>query len=189
MKQYGQVFKLNPDVADVSEKYATVYNNIALLVLGGLEKGGTGCACPENTFIRALITDLVLYKNETLVIDMEAGVEHLGRATVQGVDTLILVLEPSSRSISVGHRIIQMATEIHLKSFKIVINKVKDPSDIEFVHQSFPDLEILGAIPFSEEIQNNERNKVAVLDNAPLPIVQAYTHIVENLVKDQKSNN
>ena len=71
---YGQVFKLNPEVSDVAGKLAVKHKGVELLVLGAVKRGGSGCACPENVFIKALVTDLVLYKSETLIMDMEAGI-------------------------------------------------------------------------------------------------------------------
>jgi CO dehydrogenase maturation factor len=181
IKEYGQIFKMNPDVSDVLEKYATVYDSIPLLVLGGLEKGGTGCACPENNFIRALITDLVLFKDDNLIIDMEAGVEHLGRATAKGVNLMIIVVEPSNASIEIGQRIVQMASEIELTNIKIVANKVRNSDDEEFIRNSFPDQELLGAIPYSEDIQKNERAKSAVIDGLDDELLQKYGEILEKL--------
>jgi len=94
IKQYGQIFKLNPEVSDIADSYAVQHAGVSLLVLGAIERGGSGCACPENVLIRALVADLLLYKNEALVMDMEAGIEHLGRATAQGVDAMLVVVEP-----------------------------------------------------------------------------------------------
>ena len=105
VKQYGQMFKLNPQVSDIADSFAITFKGITLLVLGAVEKGGGGCACPENVLIRALVRDLVLYKDETVVMDMEAGIEHLGRATTQGVDLMITVVEPGQRSIDCAKRL------------------------------------------------------------------------------------
>ena len=88
------------------------------LYLGLFEQGGGGCACPESVLLRALVTDLILYKKETLIMDMEAGVEHLGRATVKGVDLLIIVVEPGQHSVDSTNKIIRMASEIGLSKIK-----------------------------------------------------------------------
>ena len=183
IKQYGQVFKLNPEVSDVVDKYATVYENVALLVLGGLEKGGTGCACPENTFIRALITDLVLFKQETLILDMEAGVEHLGRATIKGVDMIIIVLEPSNRSISTATRIREMAADIGLTNLKVVGNKIMNPQDEAFIQDAFPDLELLGLVPNSPAIRENDRNKRPAIENLEPATLKAYENIMAKIIQ------
>jgi CO dehydrogenase maturation factor len=119
VRQYGQMFKLNPEVADIAEDYALLHNGVALLVLGAIESGGSGCACPESVLIKALVTDLVLHKDEALVMDMEAGVEHLGRGTARGVDTMLVVLEPSRMSFECAERVFRMAGEIDLPNHEI----------------------------------------------------------------------
>jgi CO dehydrogenase maturation factor len=177
-KQSGQIFKLNPEVADLVDKYATLHQGVALVVLGGVERGGAGCACPESVLLQTLVTDLVLFKKEALVMDLEAGVEHLGRATAKAVDTMIVVLEPGQRAFESTQRIIRLATEIGLKQIKIVINKVDDPAQITQIGQAFPDREIIGAIPFSREIRNADRRGVSVLDGLSAEILQKFEAIL-----------
>jgi CO dehydrogenase maturation factor len=162
--QYGKVFKLNPEVSDVADHYAITHNGVSLLVLGAIKTGGGGCACPENTFIRALVTDLVLYKNETLIMDMEAGIEHLGRATAQGVDLMLVVVEPGQRSIDCATTVIRMSKEIGIKKLAFVLNKIASKEDEDFVRQSLPGQEILAVIPYSTSIRNADRDGVSVLD-------------------------
>jgi CO dehydrogenase maturation factor len=164
VKQYGQMFKLNPQVSDIAENYAFMHQNIALLVLGAVEQGGSGCACPENVLIRALVTDLVLYKDEALIMDMEAGVEHLGRATAEGVDTMLIVVEPGQRSIDCAERIIRMCSEIGLGNIQLVANKVDGPGDEQFIRGALPGHDLLGLIPYSDEIRRGDRNGQSVLD-------------------------
>jgi CO dehydrogenase maturation factor len=181
VKQYGQVFKLNPEVSDIVETYATVRNGVALLVLGAVEQGGGGCACPENVMLRALITDLILYKDETLIMDMEAGVEHLGRATARGVDTMIVVIEPGQRSIDTAQRILRMAEEINLPSVRFLANKITDQSDERFLSESLPDQEFLGIIPYSEEIRRADRVGCAVVDHLSPEMVAKFEEILSKL--------
>jgi CO dehydrogenase maturation factor len=157
VKEYGQVFKLNPAVSDVADGYAYNYDGINLLVLGAVRSGGSGCACPENTFIRALVTDLVLYKNEDLIMDMEAGIEHLGRATSSGVDLMIVVVEPGQRSVDSAKTIIRMAQEIGLKNIIVAGNKAADEKDAEFIRKSFSGSEVAAVLPFSSELKNADR--------------------------------
>lgn len=162
--QYGKVFKLNPEVSDVAAQYAYTHNGVSLLVLGAVKTGGGGCACPENTFIRALVTDLVLFKNETLIMDMEAGIEHLGRATAQGVDIMVVVVEPGQRSIDCATTVLRMAKEIGIKKLVYVLNKVTGKDDEDFIRQSLPGQEIIAVIPYSKSIRNADRDGVSVLD-------------------------
>lgn len=181
VKQYGQVFKLNPEVADIVDNFATVHNGIALLVLGAVERGGSGCACPENVLLRALITDLILYKDETIVLDMEAGVEHLGRATAKGVDLMLVVVEPGQRSIESTRRILRMAEEIGLRQIKIVANKIATDEDFARIQQAFPEHEIIGVIPFADEIRRADRDGKSVLDGLSAPILEKLNEITEKV--------
>lgn len=181
VSQYGQIFKLNPEVADISEKYATMQKGVALLVLGAVERGGGGCACPENVLLKALVTDLVLYKNECLIMDMEAGVEHLGRATTRGVDIMLVVVEPGQRSVDCARKVMRLGQEIGLKKFKIVANKVNGSVDEHFVRNSFPELELAGLIPFSDEFRELDRTGKSVLAGISPGLKKCFTEILENL--------
>jgi CO dehydrogenase maturation factor len=164
VKQYGQMFKMNPEVSDIADEYATVHNGVALLVLGAVEAGGSGCACPESVLIQSLVTDLVLYKNEALVMDMEAGVEHLGRGTARGVDVMLVVVEPSRMSVECAERVFRMAAEIGISDIRVVANKITGPEDEDWMRDALPDLEIAAAIPYSTAIRNADRDGRAVLD-------------------------
>ncbi|MBL7104966.1 MAG: P-loop NTPase [Bacteroidales bacterium] len=158
VKQYGQMFKLNPLVSDIADKYATNIHDVALLVLGAVERGGSGCACPENVLLRALVTDLILFKDNALILDMEAGVEHLGRATAKGVDTMIIVVEPGQRSVESSGRIIQMAKDIGIKNIRLVANKIYDDEDEKYIRDAFSDVEFIGIIPYSADIRKADRD-------------------------------
>lgn len=181
VKQYGQMFKLNPEVSDIADTIATVYNGISLLVIGAIEQGGSGCACPENVLIRALVTDLILYKNDMLIMDMEAGIEHLGRATVSGVDTMIVVVEPGQRSIDCANTTKEMAEAIGLKNIQFVANKVMGNEDELFVKEALGLSELLGIIPYSEEIRRADRNGMSVLDNLTDEISGCFVDILDKL--------
>ena len=172
--KYGQVFKLNPEVSDVAEKLAFSHNGVDLLVLGAVKRGGGGCACPENVFIKALVNDLVLFKNETLIMDMEAGIEHLGRATITGVDVMIIVVEPGQRSLDCANNIIRMSKEIGLNKFIIVGNKITNNADKCYIESSeqlamsseqrTKSKEQMLFLPYSEGIRNADRDGVSALD-------------------------
>ena len=184
VSQYGQVFKINPDVADVAERFAYEKDNIALLVLGAVKNGGGGCACPESTFIRALVTDLVLFKNQTLVMDMEAGIEHLGRGTARGVDVMIVVVEPGQRSIDCALNVQRMAQQIGVSRIEYIGNKAANAADEEFIQASLPHA-TLAVIPTSEALRAADRDGVSVLDalqNEPA-LLQQYEAIWDRLQK------
>ena len=181
VNQYGQLFKINPEVGDIADKYAYMHKGIALLVLGAASQGGGGCACPENILISALVTDLVLFKDEALIMDMEAGVEHLGRATVRGVDTMLVVVEPGQRSLDCARRIIRMAGEIGLTNIQFVANKITGAADEQFIREAFPEQRILAVIPFLEELRQADRDGKSVLDGMSTELQSRFQGILDQL--------
>ena len=122
----GGFFKLNPKVDDLPEALSAKLENIKLMRLGGVPKGGHGCICPESTLLRALVTHVVLIRDEVVVMDMEAGIEHLGRGTARAVDRLIVVVEPGRRSIDTAENIRKLAGDIGLDRIAVVGNKVRN---------------------------------------------------------------
>jgi CO dehydrogenase maturation factor len=159
-------FKLNPKVDDLPEKYSLKYNGIRLMVMGRIKQGGTGCYCPENALLQALITHLLLGRDEVVILDMEAGVEHLGRATAKAVDKLIIVVEPGRRSIETAQRIDKLAKEIGLHNIAIVANKVRSQADREFLTSSLPGFEFLGFIPYDQAIVDADLTNRSILDSS-----------------------
>ena len=120
--------------------------------MGGVKKGGSGCICPESVLLRTLVTHMVLLRNEVVVMDIEAGIEHLGRATARGVDKLIVVVEPGRRSIETAQHVKKLAQDLGLHKVAVVGNKIRSRNDEEFLKKNLPDLPILGFIPFSDKI-------------------------------------
>jgi CO dehydrogenase maturation factor len=179
----GQVFKINPEVADVAAKLGVERDGVTLVVLGGIANGGGGCACPENTFVRALVQDLILFKDEILIMDMAAGFEHLGRATAQGVDVMVAVVEPGSRAIECAARIRELAREIGIREFRIVGNKITGPQDEAFIREAFPGDEAIGFIPFAAEIGLADRKRRSVIEGLPENILGVYRAIADALEK------
>lgn len=166
----GIYFKLNPKVDDLPEKYWQELDGIKLMVMGRTRKGGSGCYCPENVLLKALINHLLLARNEVIIMDMEAGIEHLGRATASAVDKLIVVVEPGRRSIETAYTINKLAQDISLQNIVVVGNKVRSQSDREFLISSLPGFEFLGFIPYDQAIVD--------ADLANLPLLDASPHIV-----------
>jgi CO dehydrogenase maturation factor len=164
VKQYGQMFKLNPEVSDIAEKESTQFRSIHLLVLGAVESGGSGCACPESVLLRSLLTDVVLYKDDCVILDMEAGLEHLGRATAKGVDLMLVVVEPGGRAVETAAAVRRMAAEIGLDRVAVIGNKVRDEEDEDFLDRAFPGEDYLGSIPYSDTIRRADREDVPLVD-------------------------
>jgi CO dehydrogenase maturation factor len=150
--RFGGMFKMNPKVDDIPEKYSRQLDGVKLIVMGGVKKGGSGCICPESVLLRTLVTHMVLLRDEVVVMDMEAGIEHLGRATAKGVDRLIVVVEPGRRSIETAEHVRQLAKDLGLDKVAIVGNKVRTDKDKEFLEKNLPDLPILGFMPYDEKV-------------------------------------
>ena len=148
----GGFFKLNPKVDDLPEKLSVEVNGVRLMVLGGVKKGGAGCICPESTLLKNLVRHLVLARDEAIVLDMEAGLEHLGRGTAMAVDRLVVVVEPGRRSVETAHQIQRLANDIGLKKISLLGNKIRSEKDEEFLLSNMPDFEFLGFIPFRGDI-------------------------------------
>jgi CO dehydrogenase maturation factor len=148
----GGFFKLNPKVDDLPEKLSLEVDGVKLMVLGGVKKGGAGCICPESTLLKNLVRHLVLARDEAVVLDMEAGLEHLGRGTAMAVDRLVVVVEPGRRSVETAHQIHRLANDIGLKKISLLGNKIRSDKDREFLVSNMPDFEFLGFIPFRGDI-------------------------------------
>jgi len=164
----GQYFRLNPHVSDLPDAYAVSAAGVRLLVLGGVRGGGKGCACPEGTFLKAMMRHLMLERQEVLLVDMEAGLEFLGRASVMGTDALVAVVEPGRRSIETAEAIHAMGREIGVRRFAAILNKVTEPHQIEAVRRGLPeDMEFLGHLPYSPALQQADLEGRTVLGVDP----------------------
>jgi len=162
-------FKMNPRVDDIPEKYFAHNEGIRLAVMGTVRGGGLGCTCPENAFLKALLGHLILERREIVILDMEAGIEHLGRGTARGVDRMIIVVEPGTRSIETASRIRQLAEEIGIKDIVVVGNKIRHDSDKEFLKSRMPHFSFLGFIQYDEKILEADLDNTSPLeDNAGL---------------------
>ena len=160
----GGFFKLNPKVDDLPDSLSAKLDNIKLMRLGGVKKGGGGCICPESTLLRALMLHIVLARDEVVVMDMEAGIEHLGRATASAVDKLIVVVEPGRRSMDTAGHIKKLASEIGLKNIALVGNKIRGEKDEEFLKKHLSDYEFLGFIRQDEALIEADLDGVSPYD-------------------------
>jgi CO dehydrogenase maturation factor len=160
----GGFFKLNPKVDDLPDSLSVKKDNIKLMRLGSVKKGGGGCLCPESTLLKALVMHIVLLRDEVVVMDMEAGIEHLGRATARAVDKLIIVVEPGRRSIDTAEHIRRLASEIKLDQIFIVGNKIRNPKDEGFLRTHLRDFEILGFLPYADDLIEADLNGASPYD-------------------------
>ncbi len=177
----GGFFRLNPKVDDLPDEYSQEHHGIRLMVMGRLKQGGSGCYCPENALLRALVTHLLVARDEVIILDMEAGIEHLGRATAKAVDKLIIVVEPGRRSVDSAYRVDKLAKDIGLENIAVVGNKVRNPGDREFMASSLVGFEFLGFIPYDQAIVDADMAGLSFLD-ASQQVNQAVRDIYQALL-------
>lgn len=163
--QFGQLFKLNPTVNDIPDKYCVTFRGIKVLVMGGIQKGGGGCACPENVLIRRLLSEIVLSRNEAVVVDMEAGIEHLGRATAGAIDKMLITVEPGSRSTQTAQAVIRLSKDIGIPSFGIIANKIQSGEQLHWIRDQFPEKQLLGTLSYNEKIRDADLMRKPLIDN------------------------
>lgn len=163
----GGFFTLNPRVDDIPERFSVMHRNVRLLEMGAVDLGGSGCICPESAMLKTLFTHLLFRKEDILILDMYAGVEHLGRATVDFVDAMIVVVEPTRRSLGTAAQIKKLANDIGLTRLWLVGNKVRDEQEALFLEKETPGLPLLGVLPANMGVQEADRLGIAVYDYVP----------------------
>ncbi len=153
----GGFFTLNPKVDDIPDRFSRERDRVKLLVMGTVKSGGSGCICPESTILKALMTHLVLFRDDVVIMDMEAGVEHLGRATSASVDALVIVVNPGARSRAAAETIRRLGRDIGIKRILVLGNRVRDAEDEALIREALPDYQIIGFLPESDEIVQADR--------------------------------
>lgn len=166
-------FKLNPEVNDIPEKYSLKIGNMRLVVLGTVKKGGGGCFCPENAFLKTLISHLLVTRDEVVIMDMPAGIEHLGRGTAKAVDFFIIAVEPTMKSVQTAERVRKLSKDIGVENCYIAGNKIKNESDVEFIRGKFDNDKFLGYTKYNDEIVRADRENLPVFEIAKESLKEA----------------
>src|SRR3990172_2469321 len=180
---FGGYFKLNPRVDDIPDQFAVTHRGIKMLELGAVEKGGSGCICPESVLLKQLVSHILLRRDEVVLMDMYAGVEHLGRATADSVDAMIVVVEPGGRSMASAAQIKSLAGDVGIARLFLAGNKVRTPDDRAYIESHSPGLPVLGHLPYTPLAQEADRKGVATYDVAP-EMVEAARAIAQELEKN-----
>jgi CO dehydrogenase maturation factor len=144
-------FKMNPLVDDIPDKFSVEKDGIKLMAMGTVRRGGSGCVCPENVMVRSLISHLLIHRDEVVILDMEAGVEHLGRGTARFVDLLLVVVGPTTSSIQTFGRIKKLAADLNMKNIAVIANQIRNENDFLRIKNEI-DGKIIAQIPFSEQL-------------------------------------
>ena len=183
----GGFIRLNPHVEDIPDRYAVERDGVRLLVLGGIRGGGEGCACPANVLLKALLDHLLLQENDLLLLDMEAGIEHLGRGTVRGVDALLLIVESDRKTLETARRTVELARQIGIERILAVANKIRDPGDLEDTERGLPSgVPIAGVIPYLDDLRLAAR-RGPLPDALKLPAIQDLLSKLETGLGNRRS--
>ncbi len=153
-------FKLNPQVDDIPEKFALEYAGMKILTMGTVKRAGAGCICPENAFLRALLSHLVLAREEVVVVDLVAGIEPFGRGTAGNVDALIIVVEPGARALETAEKIKIFAEEMKIKNTFLLGNKIQNEEDKKFIEKNNFSLDIIGYISYNQKFLKEHKSLV-----------------------------
>ena len=176
-------YRLNPRVDDVVEKYGVkAPDNVTLIKLGYVKKGGTRCLCPEYAFLRALLSHLILGRRDIVVVDMVAGLEPMSRGVARGVDLLMCITEPTVKSIDVTREIYRLSRDLGVRNFVVVGNKVTSDEDRVFIEKSLSGVEVLGHIPYDESVVKADKLGISVLDYNSNSIVIAELNKIKELI-------
>ena len=163
----NKFYKLNPYVADIPDTYAKPINGVKLLVMGTVDLGGSGCVCPEHVMLKQILASLTYRKNDVVIMDMEAGLEHLGRGTAANMDQFIVVIEPGSRSVQTYRNVKRLASDLGVRQVRVVANKVRDEKDEAFIRENIPAEDLLGVIHYNLEIMDADRQGKSPYDVSP----------------------
>lgn len=181
----GAFFTLNPKVDDLIDDFAVVRDKIKFLRMGAIKQGGTACYCKENSFLYAVLNSLLLDKDDVVVMDMSAGIEHLTRGTSRGVDMVIIVTEPTRVSVQTAKVVQKLATELGIKRVRILANKVRAEKEKAFIRSQFTEDELLGMVPFDEAVLENAiEEESGLLEGSG--VMPGIDHILEKILGEVK---
>lgn len=173
---FGQMFKMNPKVDDLPDQICVDHKGVRLLAMGTVKEGGGGCVCPEAVLLKALMRHILLERDDVVVMDMEAGIEHLGRGTSESVDALVIVAEPGLRSIQTAATTARLARQIGIEKLFIVLNKVVDDSEVDYLLEGVEEILFLGSIHFSDRVR-----KADLTGNSAYDVDPEFVREIENI--------
>ncbi len=169
----GAFFRLNPKVSDLPDRFSARLGNIRLLLLGAVQEGGAGCICPASTLLKQLVRHVLLERDEVVLLDLYAGVEHLGRGTAEAVDVMLAVAEPTHRSMRTVHQVRALASHIGLSKLLLVGNKSAGPDDLRFFQDNAGDLPLAGCLEMSAGAVTSDRSGIPLYDLSPALAAEA----------------
>jgi CO dehydrogenase maturation factor len=183
----GGIFKINPKVDDIPEGFGYKKNSVTLLIMGKSKFAASGCYCPEHSLLRRLLKHLIIERDEVVIADMEAGIEHLTRGTAESVDAFVVVVEPGQRSIQTAVAVKRLANELGVKRVFVIANKVRREQDVSFIKNSLPDMEFLGQISLNENIMDADIKGIPSYESSPQSVdeVRGIKTVLQKLIGSQ----
>lgn len=178
--EYGGFFQLNPRVDDIPDRFSITRGNVKLLILGTIPQGGGGCFCAENALLRSLLSHVIIERDEYVIVDLEAGLEHLGRGTTEYIDALIVIVEPGKRSFQTARQVRKLADDIGIQKVFVAGNKVAGDEDEDFIRENLKDLPFLGFIHLNEKIIEADKKGISPYD-LDERVKGEVTHILDTL--------
>jgi CO dehydrogenase maturation factor len=154
---WGGFLRMNPRVDDIPQEFGVVVDGIRVLVMGTIDRGRRGCACPENVLLREVLNHLILDAQQDVIVDMEAGVEHLGRGTPEGVDLMLVVVEPGWASLQTARRVVALAADLGIKRIGAVANRVASEADLMLMRTHLSSPPLLATLPADPELEREAR--------------------------------
>lgn len=183
----GSFYKLNPRIDDIPEKFSRKRGNLSLIVMGTVDAGGSGCVCPESTFLRELLKRLVLEKGEDIVMDMEAGIEHLGRSTAMSMDSLLIVVEPTLTSIETARRIRKLAGDLRMRTF-FIGNKIAEKEDEDFINKNLGKESVLGIVSYHDGLDEVDKGGSIMALARDSYLISQVNNIRKRLLETEKKD-
>jgi CO dehydrogenase maturation factor len=169
----GGLFTINPKVDDIPDRYSIQHQGVRLLVMGKSKEAASGCYCPEHVLLRRLISHLILRSNEVVILDMEAGIEHLTRGTAGSVDAFIVVVEPGQRSLQTARHVEHLAKGLGVKEVFVVGNKIQRETDRDFIASNLTGMKIIGFIRYSGDTVQADLDGQSAYDASPPAVEDA----------------
>ena len=182
----GGYVTLNPRVDDIPEKFSVAHRNIRMLQLGAVERGGSGCICGRSSLLKALLRHVLAERDEVVLLDFYAGVEHLGRGTADSVDAMLVLAEPTVRSLAIAAQIRDLARDIGIERLFLVGSKTAGNADRAFLAERSPGLPVLGFLPFDAEVRESDRTGRPAYDLSPA-LARETRGILEALERELKA--
>jgi CO dehydrogenase maturation factor len=183
--QYGSFFKLNPMVDDIPDRFSVEKGNVRLIVLGNIVQGGGGCFCAENVLLKSLLSYVLIERDEYVIVDMEAGLEHLGRGSTAYIDALIVVVEPGQRSFQTASQTKKLAADLGIKNIFIAGNKVMNDDDLALIKENLGGLSLIGCLEYNGKVLEADKQGLSPYD-IDMQIRTETGNIIDNLKKTIK---